>query len=422
MEMQYQRRLLNESQKSYRGILAVMIPFFAFFVIVDKMLYPPEIFFWQALIRGIIILVITFLYFRTAKKPIARLPEILMSLILGGITLFALVAKGYESPYFFGMGLTFFAATNLFSWGPKKVAMWTLGWDALYLLCVSIKAGFHFENTYALANCIAFPLGCAMVAVWGAHISDRLRREIYAQSLAVDKRDEFISIASHELKTPITALKLQLQMTRRGVDPEKDLAPSPEKLAKSMDTSIVQVDRMTSLIDEMLDHSQISSGGLNLNRVEVNLSELVSEVVDRFQPQFSLAGVAVTVKVEPGVIGAWDKERIEQVISNLFLNVIKHAPNAPLDILLKRTPDTAILRVQDSGPGIPEAFREKIFERFERGAAKLSRAGLGLGLYISRQIVLRHEGRIFVDPNCERGAIFVVELPLRLKRKGVPTK
>ena len=411
MEIEFQRRLKGESQKSYSGLLAVIIPFFSAFVLIDWLMSPRDVFFVQLAIRAVIVLLMIVLYFQVQKRQIDRFPEIFMLLLFTGIVLFALVGNGYESTYFFGLGLICYVVSNLFPWGPKKVAKWVFGMVAVYLLCVSIKAGFHFENTVMWSTCIAVTVSSAIISTWGAYLSDRLRREIYVQSLAVDKRDEFISIASHELKTPLTALRMHLQGTRRGIKPEQNVGPPLEKMANSMDASISQVDRMSRLIDDMLDLSRISLGGMVFRMGTMNLTDLLKETVERFSMQFAQAGITVSLEVDSDVTGVWDRVRIEQVISNLFLNAIKHAKNAPLEISLRRTPEGAVLSIQDHGHGVPADLREKIFNRFERGAAHLSTAGLGLGLYISRQIVQAHHGRIQVEPNSKRGACFTLKLP-----------
>ena len=230
---------------------------------------------------------------------------------------------------------------------------------------------------------------------------------------AIITRDEFFSIASHELKTPITALKMMIQVTQRGVKPVESLAPSPEKLAKMLDTSAKQVDRLTRLVDDLLDVVKIRAGKLNFNFEELNLSELVQDILEQFAEAFVNAKCKLELNLEPNVKGIWDHNRIEQVMVNLISNAIKYAAGNP--IVVKVTQDAEIARVvvQDFGPGIPHEQQLKIFDRFERAIVSRNINGLGLGLFIVKQIVEAHHGTIRVDSRVGMGSAFIVELPTK---------
>lgn len=240
------------------------------------------------------------------------------------------------------------------------------------------------------------------------------RRQFQVRSLLIQQeeatkiRDEFISIASHELKTPLTSLKLQSQMTKKLVGRPEGMSSS--RMMKQLDYTINQIDRLNKLVDDMLDISRIGAGKLKIHRSDMDLSELMEELIERFQTQFEAVGCTVIADIEPQVVGFWDSYKLEQVVNNLFSNAIRYSPKKPISVGLHRVKGKAILNVKDQGMGIDKEHQERIFERFERATSKVS--GLGLGLYITRQIVELHSGTIHVDSRPGEGSNFIIELPL----------
>ena len=222
---------------------------------------------------------------------------------------------------------------------------------------------------------------------------------------AVRIRDEFISLASHELKTPLTPLKLQLQMIQREMTIDD---PQMQKLLKVNK----QVDRLNQLIDGMLDISRLNSGRFQIYPEKLQLQHFITEIVNRYTPQFEATQSTIKLNLPP-IEADIDPLRFEQVLTNLLMNIIRYAPRASVNIELKKL-DLAHFQliVSDDGPGIPEEFHDRIFERYERGKSENSTAGLGLGLYISRQIVESHKGSIKLDQHF-KGAKFVIELPIQ---------
>ncbi len=228
---------------------------------------------------------------------------------------------------------------------------------------------------------------------------------------AVESRDTFLGIASHELKTPLTSLKLQSQMSRRLLDRQGVGAFSSERITKLIEHSNTQAERLSRLVDDMLDVSRISSGKLSMNFEKVDISKLVTETLYQFEPQLEAAGCVLTTQIDPGVEAKADAYRFEQVVTNLIGNAIKYAPNAPLLVSLKKTWGSVVLRVRDHGPGIPKDKHDRVFERFERVISASKVSGLGLGLHISKEIMEAHRGSITVESETGRGAEFVVTLP-----------
>jgi len=238
-----------------------------------------------------------------------------------------------------------------------------------------------------------------------------LKRIENALRESVQVRDEFLSIASHELRTPITPLKLQVQQLERLI--RKGATLDNEKLSKFIGLWNRQLDRLSLLIDDLLDVSRISGGRLTMNPESVDLTQLVNEIIDRYRASASRAGCKLDVSTPDQLLGQWDRARIEQVLINLLTNAIKYAAGKPIYISLSCRDEKAFLSIRDSGIGISAENQKKIFERFERAVAPTSFGGLGLGLYISRKIVEAHGGAIRVESEPEKGATFIVELPLR---------
>jgi signal transduction histidine kinase len=244
-------------------------------------------------------------------------------------------------------------------------------------------------------------------------------RELLEMALQATRlRDEFISIASHELKTPLTSLKLQTQLNKRHQ--AKDPAAFSEKVTRLIHVTDTQVDRLTRLVEDMLDISRISTGKLVMQKSEFDLADLAREVVDRFMPQLKSAGCDAEVRAPAPVPGRWDRYRLEQVLNNLITNAIRYAPGKPIEIEVLLDGPRARLTVADRGKGIDPANRERIFQRFERAVDSGNISGLGLGLYICRQIVETHGGTIRVESELGLGSRFVVEVPVAAESAGEP--
>lgn len=228
---------------------------------------------------------------------------------------------------------------------------------------------------------------------------------------AISARDEFLSIASHELKTPITALKLQLQIAQRNTKPSENITPTPEKLAKMLDVSSVQVNRLTTLIDDLLDVTRIEAGKLSFQFEMLDVSKLINETVDCYSEHFKEFHCPVTIQVDGPVFISADRFRLEQVVLNLLSNAAKYGAGKPIEVSVGVENGRVRISVRDYGIGIPADKYEKIFERFERAISAQNISGLGLGLYITKKIVQAHQGNITVRSELGKGSLFVVELP-----------
>lgn len=229
-----------------------------------------------------------------------------------------------------------------------------------------------------------------------------------AKAQAIEARDAFLSVAGHELRTPLTSALLQVQGAQRLV---RDL-DCGESLERRLGKVAASIERLGSLVDVLLDVSRLGMGRLAIDRCTYDLSAVVATVADRFGEEARRAGVALRARVEPGVQAEGDPLRIEQVVANLVSNAIKYGRGQPVDVEMRRVDGRARLSIQDRGIGIAPENLERIFDRFERGVSERHFGGLGLGLWIARQIVEASGGTIAVASRPGEGSIFTVELPL----------
>jgi signal transduction histidine kinase len=238
----------------------------------------------------------------------------------------------------------------------------------------------------------------------------RLVRELEE---AISARDDFLSIASHELRTPLTPIRLSVQsLKRKG---QTLAAVLPKGLSTQLETMDRQVGRLDTLINELLDVSRITVGRMDLELSDFDLTTMVREVVARFQQELDWGRHTVNLELgAPGapVMGRWDRLRLDQVLSNLLSNAMKYGGDRRLiDIAVETGPDTVAIRVRDHGLGISKEDQERIFERFERLISVRHFGGFGLGLWIVRQVVEAHGGRVRVDSVLGEGSSFTVEVP-----------
>lgn len=230
--------------------------------------------------------------------------------------------------------------------------------------------------------------------------------------MAIEARNDFLSIASHELNTPITSLKLQLQMMKKAMSLTPEVSAACEKFQKSVDSSVKQVNRLINLVQILLDVTRIQSGKFAFKFTEFSASELVTEVVERHHELLNSSDCNIKVSVDTDVKVAWDRTRIDQVITNLLTNAIKYAPGK-IDLEMKDTGDMVMISIRDYGKGIPSKKMESIFNRFERAHNQETVTGLGLGLFIVKQIVEGHSGKVDVESKTNQGTIFRIMLPKR---------
>ncbi|TQF15156.1 HAMP domain-containing histidine kinase [Myxococcus llanfairpwllgwyngyllgogerychwyrndrobwllllantysiliogogogochensis] len=226
---------------------------------------------------------------------------------------------------------------------------------------------------------------------------------------AVRARDEFLSVAAHELRTPLTSMRLHLQLLLRqvtGAQPAlgQELAPRGQVLER-------QLSRLGSLVNTLLDVSRLAAGKLSLEPRELDLVQVVRQMVDAFSEEFARAGCELAVHVSGTLPGQWDPLRVEQVLVNLLSNAAKYGAGRPVEISLVGEGTVAVLAVKDHGIGISEDGMARLFGKFERAVSERHYGGLGLGLYITRQIVEAMGGSITVRSAQGQGSTFILRLP-----------
>lgn len=249
------------------------------------------------------------------------------------------------------------------------------------------------------------------IALTGSNIDRALSRKTMMNDAlkdAIRARDEFMSVASHELRTPLTSIKLQNEMILRSARKEGADVNKLIKMIEKTDTNLLRINR---LIDDMLDISRFSTGRVSLQKESFDLGQLTQEVIERLSPLMEEAGTPITFENVRSIEGEWDRFRIEQVITNLLTNAAKYASGKPIKIIVEGDNTWGIVRVRDNGKGIAKEDHERIFMRFERANIAPNLRGMGLGLFIVREIVSLHGGTIHVESEIDKGSEFIVKLP-----------
>jgi PAS domain S-box-containing protein len=239
-----------------------------------------------------------------------------------------------------------------------------------------------------------------------AALSAENARLFHAAEEAVRSRDEFLSMVAHDIRTPLTALRLAIQSLRHRAESYPEVPRALENIER-------QGRRLGRFIDELLDVGRIRSGHFNFDFKRVDFSAVVRDVVAEFGPDLARSRCSLTVSAEHAVVGEWDRFRLEQVVTNLLSNAIKFGLGRPIQLSLRECEGWATLTVRDHGQGIPEESRELIFKPFERAASARSPGGLGLGLYIVWTIVKGFGGSVQVESQEGRETLFTVRLPVR---------
>jgi PAS domain S-box-containing protein len=241
-----------------------------------------------------------------------------------------------------------------------------------------------------------------------------LKREVLAREKAqaelaeaVNARDEFIAVAAHELRNPLNVFHLTLQLLYRV---SSDPSGFPQ-IRGLLEKTRIQLGRLTTSVDRLLDVTRIRAGRFELYRETFDLSGVIREVVSRFANEHP--NIPISLNLEAAIKGTWDRTRIDQALTNLLSNAIKYGRKRPITIGASVNDHEAVATLQDEGIGIPYEGLKRIFDRFERIAPRSGNEGLGLGLWITKQIVEAHGGTIRAESELGRGSVFTITLPLQ---------
>ncbi|MCC2677097.1 MAG: putative response receiver/sensor histidine kinase, hybrid [Ramlibacter sp.] len=229
---------------------------------------------------------------------------------------------------------------------------------------------------------------------------------------AVNMRDDFMSLIAHELRNPLNSVYLQAQLRRKMLSSPRP--PDPQAMIKMVERDERQIRSMVRLLDDMLDVSRARTGNLAIVPGPFDLAASARAVVEAIQAQAEGSGVTLTLAAPDTLPMVGDEFRIEQVITNLLTNALRYGQGKPVAVAvgIREHEPVAFVSVRDQGMGIAEADQERIFEQFERTDGVSQIAGLGLGLYIARQIAQAHQGRLEVRSAPGDGAEFILSLPL----------
>lgn len=239
-----------------------------------------------------------------------------------------------------------------------------------------------------------------LLAAERARLVEELRR-------AVTLRDDFLAVAAHELRTPITSLQLQLQLAGRQLGARPSVDPGPR-----LENANRQAGRLRRLVDALLDASCITAGPPALAREACDLAEIARDTIARLDEDARKAGCAIALTAAAPARGYWDRACLERVLTNLLTNALKFGAGKPVEVVVSADEGAATLVVRDQGIGIPPEALERVFHKFERGVSARAYGGLGLGLFISREIAAAHGGTLRAESVPGRGAALVLVLPI----------
>lgn len=230
---------------------------------------------------------------------------------------------------------------------------------------------------------------------------------------ALKSRDLFFTLASHELRTPLTSIKLQCQTLRHMINKKKQSSVDADTVLKLTENTDSHINTLDWLIDDILDFTSISSNNLTLHHKEIDLCAICRSAIERLTTLFQFYHVPKPDMGCPkAVLVNGDGRRLEKVVHSIIVNALKYGQGSPVDVRVEADKAHAIISIKDSGKGLSSENKDRIFNKFERAISHNEVSGLGIGLYICKEIVMAHRGEIWVDSEEGKGATFFIKLPL----------
>ncbi len=343
------------------------------------------------------------------REVVENLPDLAWSAAADGAIDF------YNQRWYEYTGTT---SDDMLGWGWKSVH------DAAHIEAVeaqwraSITSGVPFEMEFPLRAAdgsfrwfltrvrpLRGPTGDVLRWI-GTNTDIHEQRQIRGElKRAVEQRDLFLSIAAHELRTPIMTMGIQLELAEQAIT---DAPP----VRKRVSTALTQLERLQTLVEELLDVTRMGTDGLTIAKVPVDLVEIARAVLDRKEGRAQRSGTELRLRGDAQLVVQGDGSRLDRVLTNLVNNAIKYGNGTPVTVEVSRAADHAEITVTDHGIGIAAADQARIFDKFERAVSADNFGGFGLGLYIVREIVLAHGGSVGVTSEPSAGTTFRVRLPL----------
>jgi signal transduction histidine kinase len=255
---------------------------------------------------------------------------------------------------------------------------------------------------------------CAATETTSAQALEEARRQLARNEAELEQantlRDEFLTVASHELRTPLTTLGLQVDGVLHVLKQAGPHDLTAERCLPRAEKLRTQATRLEHLIEGILDVFSLGRGPLQISREELELGQVARRIVERFRTESKQSNATITLQAEPSV-GDWDRQRLEQILTQLVSNAVKFGAGQPIDVLIGGSAETARIVVRDRGIGVAPEAQERIFGRFVRLAPTSQYGGLGLGLWIVRELAGAMGGTVRVESKPGDGASFIVELP-----------
>ncbi len=240
--------------------------------------------------------------------------------------------------------------------------------------------------------------------------SEEARRQLAVAREAVRSRDEFLTIVSHEFRTPLTTLQLELQAAVKGLVEGEPVAPAHRERLGRLQRHITRLDELVTALTNV---GRLASGELRLRREPLDLAVLVRDLLDRWRPVAQRQRSELVGEVDCALPGRWDRERLSEALAAVLANAVKFGGGHPIRVRTRADERSAVIEVEDGGPGIPAEDQARVFERFERAMPVSHYGGFGVGLWIARQIAIAHGGDIEIRSAPGEGSCFTFRLPLR---------